>query len=81
MINERLCSAPSSLLILLYLFGFGVDAAGPNVNVWHFPVRLFSFGCVSDVLQGDLRGGCAAGSQGAVWDRQGQLNARVQGDI
>lgn len=62
MINQWLCSTPSSLLILLYLFGFGVDAAGPNVNVWHFPASLFSFRCVSDVPRShDLRGGCTAG--------------------
>lgn len=68
-INEWLCSVPSSRLILLYLFGFGLEAAGPNVNVWHFPVSLFSFGCVSDVPRGDLRGGCTAGSRGATAGR------------
>lgn len=71
-INEWLCSVPSSLLILLYLFGFGVDAAGPNVNVWHFPVSLFSFGCISDAPRGHLRGGCTAGSQGEGVETFGQ---------
>lgn len=86
MINGRLCSVPSSLLILLYLFGFGVDAAGPNVDVWHSPMSLFSFGCVSDVPRGDLTGGCAAESRGATAGspctvRVAGLHARVEGRV
>lgn len=40
-INEWLSSVPSSLLILLYLFGFVVDAAGTNVNVLAFSCVCF----------------------------------------
>lgn len=61
LIKERPCSVPSFLW--LYLFGFGVDTAGPNVKVWHARVSLFSFRRVLFIPRRDLRSDCAAGTQ------------------